>query len=38
MLRTPYLSFEHEMLGGNKLGVELPRIKVPEAVKVEVRG
>jgi adenosine phosphosulphate reductase, beta subunit len=38
MLRTPYLSFEHEKLGGNKLGVELPRIKVPEVVKVEVRG
>jgi adenylylsulfate reductase subunit B len=38
MLRTPYLSFEHEKLGGNKLGVELPRIKVPEVVKVEVKG
>ncbi|MFP3237209.1 MAG: adenylyl-sulfate reductase subunit beta [Vulcanisaeta sp.] len=38
MLRTPYLSFEHEKLGGNKLGVELPKTKVPEVVKVEVRG
>jgi len=35
MLKEPYLSFEHERLGGNLLGVELPRPQVPQTVKVE---